>query len=262
MYKRAWLIAFSFTFAAPGPSLTQSSEDRGRMIALEADRRASGYGDVRARLTMVLRNRHGEERVREMRIRVLEGTDRGDRTLLVFERPRDLSGTALLTHSNLHAGDDQWLYLPSLKRVKRIVAGGQSGSFMGSEFAYEDIGSQEVEKYRYRFHTEDTLEQQGCLVVERVPLDSSSGYSRQLVWFDRAKYRVLQIQYYDLDGNHLKTLRLRGFNRYQDRLWRPDEMEMVNLQTGKSTTIVWREYEFGTGLSERDFDRSALNRAR
>jgi outer membrane lipoprotein-sorting protein len=210
---------------------------------------------------MVLRNRHGEERVRQMRIRILEGMAGGDRTLLVFDRPRDLSGTALLTHANPGASDDQWLYLPALKRVKRIATSSQSGSFMGSEFAYEDIGSQEVGKYRYRFHGEDTLDQQACLVVERVPLDSSSGYSRQLVWFDREAYRVLQIEYYDPDGDRLKTLRLRGYQRY-DQHWRPDEMEMVNSQTGKSTTIVWQEYEFDSGLSERDFDRSALHRAR
>jgi hypothetical protein len=247
---------------SPAQDPSASPENRGRDIALEADRRGSGYGDLRARLTMVLRNRHGDERTRQMRIRVLEGTAGGDRTLLVFDRPRDLSGTALLTHANPDGGDDQWLYLPALKRVKRIAASGQSGSFMGSEFAYEDIGSQEVEKYRYRFHGEDTLDGEHSLVVERVPLDGGSGYSRQLVWFDSEAYRVLQIEYYDRRGDRLKTLRLHGYRLYVECLWRPDVMEMVNHQTGKSTTLTWEEYEFDTGLRERDFERGALGRVR
>ena len=260
MGRYRWLIASSVLLALPDPTLAQSVQERGHAIAMEADRWAGGYGDMRARLTMVLRNRHGQERVREMRIWVLEGVTDGDRTLLVFDRPRDLSGTALLTHSNAGESDDQWLYLPALKRVKRIAPSGQSGSFIGSEFAYEDIGSQEVEKYRFRLDGERTLDGVDCQVVERVPLDSSSGYSRQLVWIDREAYRVQKIEYYDREGRHLKTLRLVGFRRYLDEHWRPDEMQMVNHQTGKSTTIVWREYEFGTGLSERDFDRSALRR--
>ncbi len=77
-------------------------------------------------------------------------SDDGDKSLFVFDEPRDVQGTAFLIHAHREDADDQWLYLPALKRVKRISSANRSGSFMGSEFAYEDMTAQEVEKFTYR----------------------------------------------------------------------------------------------------------------
>jgi hypothetical protein len=239
----------------------QDAVDRGRAIASESDASARGYVDLEARLTMILLSRDGNERTRELRIGVLEDAGQGDKTLLVFERPRDLAGTALLTHADPEGSDRHWLYLPAMNRVKRIGSSGQSGSFLGSEFAYEDIGSQELEKYDYRYL--ETTERDGVelLAVERIPTDPESGYSRQVVSFDRDTKRIEQIVYFDRDGDLLKTLRLGSYRLYDDRFWRPGEMEMVNHQTGKTTVLVWTDYRFGVGLSEHDFDRSRLSEA-
>jgi outer membrane lipoprotein-sorting protein len=246
---------------SPGFLAGQAVPDRGRAIAEEADSRARGYGDLEAQLTLVLRNRHGDEKARRLTMQVLEGEAANDRTLLVIDEPRDLQGTTLLTHSEPGGNDQQWLYLPALKRVKRIASGGQTGSFMGSEFSYEDIGSQEVDEYTYRFLREEILDASECFVVERTPLDPESGYRRQIVWFDRAELRIQRIDYYDRDDRLLKTLRLRRFQQYAERFWRPSEMEMTNHQTGRSTTLQWHEYRFETGLKPADFDRSRLKRA-
>jgi outer membrane lipoprotein-sorting protein len=100
------------------------------------------------------------------------------------------------------------------------------------------------------------------LAVERIPTDPKSGYARQVVWFDSEEYRVLKIDYYDRSNALLKSLELRGYRRYAEAYWRPDEMRMVNHQTGKSTTLRWRDYRFGVGLREGDFDRNRLSRVR
>jgi outer membrane lipoprotein-sorting protein len=236
----------------------QDAVERGRAIASESDARARGYVDLEARLTMILRSRDGNERIRELRIRVLEGAEQGDKTLLVFERPRDLAGTALLTHANPEGSDRHWLYLPAMNRVKRIGSSGQSGSFLGSEFSYEDIGSQKLEKYRYRYLEATERDGTELLLVERIPTDSESGYSRQIVAFNSKAHRIEEIVYYDRDGELLKTLRLGAYRLYDDRFWRPGEMEMVNHQTGKVTVLLWQGYRFGVGFSEHDFDRSRL----
>ncbi len=119
-------------------------EERGLAIAVEADRRDAGFEDFTAELTMVLRNRHGQESRRAMRTRNLEQESDGDKSLVIFDQPNDIRGTALLTFSHKTGDDDQWLYLPALKRVKRISSSNKSGPFVGSVFAYEDISSQEV----------------------------------------------------------------------------------------------------------------------
>lgn len=209
---------------------------------------------------MLLRDRDGKERRRELRISALEGD--ADCILLVFDSPRDLEGTALLSVARADGDDDQWLYLPAFKRVKRVSSGVRSGSFMGSEFAYEDITSQEVDNFTYRYVGSEKLNGKEMVVVERYPRDAQSGYSRQVVWVDAAEYRTLRIDYYVREDTPLKTLRFRGYRRYAGRYWRPAEMEMVNHRSGASTKLIWRDYAFGTGLDKRDFDPSRLDRIR
>ena len=100
---------------------------------------------------MVLRNKQGQESRRQLRVKIFEVAGDGDKSMFVFDEPRDVKGTALLIHAHRESTDGQWLYLPALKRVKRISSSNRSGSFMGSEFAYEDMSAQEVERFTYRY---------------------------------------------------------------------------------------------------------------
>jgi hypothetical protein len=260
MSVRRLLIAFSL-FAAGGV-WADADADRGLEIALEADRRDTGYRNFKAKLTMLLRNKHGDESLRNMRTRSLEVEGDGDKTLIIFDQPRDVEGTALLTFSHKTEPDDQWLYLPALKRVKRISSRNKSGPFMGSEFAYEDLASQEVEKYTYRYLKDDTLDGQAMFLVERDPIDENSGYRRQLVWIDQADYRPFKIEFYDRKDSLLKTLEFRSYVQYLDRYWRAREMYMENHQTGKSTLLTWEDYQFRVDLNDSDFTNNSLKRAK
>lgn len=235
---------------------------KGLAIMQEADRRDRGWTDTTARVTMLLKNRQGRESRRDLRIRSLEVEGDGDRTVVIFDTPRDVKGTALLTFSHKAGSDDQWLYLPALKRVKRIASDNQSGPFMGSEFAYEDMTSPEVEKYTYRYLRDDSPDGVPSFVVERFPVDSNSGYSRQVLWLDKAEYRVRKIAFYDRRNSLLKTLTLSDYRQYLKKFWRPDTSYMVNHQTGKSTLLTYRDFRFKTGLNERDFHRNRLKTVR
>ena len=249
-------------FVTADSATTETAEERGLEIAVEADRRDTGFGDTHSNLKMILRNRHGQESTRELRNRTLEQADDGDRSLAIFDVPRDVKGTAFLTFSHKTGNDDQWLYLPALKRVKRISSSNKSGPFMGSEFAYEDISSQEVEEYTYKFLREEQLDGHDTFVIERYPVDPKSGYTRQIVWIDQEEYRSWKIEYFDRKDALLKTLTYHDYQQYLGRYWRPDRMAMVNHQTGKSTDLLSENYEFGNGYVEADFDRASLARAR
>ena len=155
---------------------------------------------------------------------------------------------------------DQWLFLPAMKRVKRISAGNRSGPFMGSEFAYEDLSSPEVQKFRYRFLREDALDGQPCWVIERIPRDPDSGYTRQEAWIDKDQYRYRKVVYFDRKDALLKTLIVSQYSQYKNRWWRPKKAEMVNHQTGKRTVLVWGDYKFQTGLSADDVEPASLER--
>ena len=197
-----------------------------------------------------------------MHINTLEVDGDGDKSLTVFDNPRDIKGTAFLSHTHALQPDDQWLYLPALKRVKRIASANKSGSFVGSEFAYEDLTSQEVEKYKYQWLRDETLNGHEVFVIERYPQYENSGYTRQIVWIDKEMYRARKVEFYDRKNELLKTLTISDYAQYLDKFWRPARMEMVNHQTGKETTLVWKNYQFENGFSDRDFDQNTLKRAR
>ena len=254
----AFLLLGSLALAAGA----QTPEEQGLAIATEADQRDKGFNDSSATMKMILRNKQGDESTREVRVRTLEIDDDGDKSLSIFDSPADVKGTAFLTFSHIIKPDDQWLYLPALKRVKRISSKNKSGPFMGSEFAYEDISSDEVEKYTYKYLRDETLDGMDSFVIERYPVDKHSGYTRQVVWFDKAEYRPQKVDYYDRKNDHLKTLTFHEYRQYLDKFWRAMRYEMVNHQTGKSTTLSWEEYNFRTGLKDRDFDKNSLKRAK
>ena len=214
---------FATAFAAAA-----TPEEQGLVIAVEADRRDTGFNDSTADLEMLLRNKQGEESLRELRSKTLEVEGDGDKSLTIFDRPADVKGTALLTFSHKTGNDDQWLYLPALKRVKRIASNNKSGPFMGSEFAYEDISSQEVEKYTYKYLRDEDLDGQAAFVFERYPVDKKSGYTRQVVWMDKENFRDLKIDYFDRKNAPLKTLVMSGYQQYLDKYWRADVMFMEN----------------------------------
>lgn len=262
IHRTSWLLLAAAIMMTAFPSFAATPEERGLEIELERDRRDTGWGDSSATLEMILRNRHGEESTRKLRNQTLENTDDGDWTLIIFDEPRDVEGTALLSYTHKSGPDDQWLYLPALKRVKRISSNNKSGPFMGSEFAYEDLSSQEPEKYTYRYLRDETLNGIDCFVVERDPVDENSGYSVQLVWIDKAEYRPMKVDYYDRKDSHLKTLTFHDYQQYLGQYWRADRMEMVNHQTGKSTVLKFHDYSFRNGFTRADFTRNSLKKAR
>ncbi len=214
-------------------------------------------------MLMILKNKHGQESIRKIRIKTLEVEGDGDKSLTIFDNPRDVKGTAFLNFTHKVGDDDQWLYLPALKRVKRISSRNKSGSFMGSEFSYEDIASQEVEKYTYKWIRDEVYDGRECFVIERYPVDKkNSGYTRLVTWIDKSEYRALKVDYYDRKKSLLKTLTIKEYKQYLNKYWRAEEMNMVNYQNRKSTKLVWSDYKFQTGLTDRDFTKSSLKRAR
>ena len=264
MIKRlSFLPLILMLLLLPDPATAESPEEMGLAIAREAEIRDEGFQDLTADMRMVLKNRNGQESIRTIRIRTLEVDGDGDKSLSIFDEPRDVKGTAFLTHSHKRRDDDQWLYLPALKRVKRISSRNKSGSFMGSEFSYEDIASQEVEKYNYKWLRDEIYEDQQCFVSEQYPVDrENSGYMRQVIWLDKARYQPLKIEYYDRKNALLKTLTVKHYQQYLGKFWRAGEMHMVNHQNGKTTALYWSRYQFRNGLTDDDFKNNSLKRAK
>jgi len=256
------VLALSSNAAETDPTATP--ESRGLAIAREAKRRDLGFGNTVAQVTMQLTATGGRVRTRELTWQIFEikDADEGDRSLTVFQEPRDIRGTGFLSYTHIGRADDQWLYLPALKRVKRISSTNKSSSFVGSEFSYEDLLSDEVEKFDYRWLRDESCGEWQCFVLQRKPLYANSGYSKQLVWLDQAEYRLVRVDYYDHRDRLEKKLMLGDYRKYLDQFWRAHTLTMEGKQTGRKTVLQFGEYAFQTGLTLQAFTPSALKRLR
>ena len=256
------ILLITTLLLTPVVANAETAEEKGLAIAVEADKRDTGFEDFTANMVMELRNKQGDVSTRTIRLKTLEVAGDGDKSMSIFDKPADVKGTAFLTFSHAIKPDEQWLYLPALKRVKRINSKNKSGPFMGSEFAYEDLASQEIEKYTYKHLRDEQLNGVDYFVMERYPAYEHSGYTRQVAWVNKDKYVAEKIEFYDRKNDLLKTLVNTGYQQYLEQYWRPNEMLMENHQTGKSTLLTWQDYKFKNGLEDKDFSRNSLKRAR
>ena len=225
----------------------------GDELALKVDTVTEGYVDSKSISTMELFNANNVRSERKMKMQRLEGKE-GDRSMIVFETPSDIKSTALLTYEHFDKDDDQWIYLPALKRVKRIASKNKSGSFMGSEFSYEDLSSQKRFKYEY---DQKVTEEGDYYVVGRVPKDKYSGYSKQIVFVDKKEFLVHVIEFYDRKKELLKRADFKNYKKIKG-IWRFGSIEMQNLQTSKKTIIVVSNETLKNGLKQKDFTKRYL----
>ena len=263
LFRNAALAAAA-TLLAAAPALADDAEKRGFEIAQKSDQSDNGFGDSAVQAKMILRNAAGKSTEREMTFQTLERESEnvGDKSLVVFLSPRDVRSTALLNHAQILQSDDQWLYLPALKRVKRISSSSKSGPFVGSEFAFEDFTAGELKKFKYKYIGEVEVRGKKVFIVDRFPLYENSGYTRQRSYVDQGHYQVRRIEFFDRKKSKLKTLDFLKLKRYNKKYWRAHTFKMVNHQSGKSTDIVYENYKFGQGLKPSDFDQAKLKQIR
>ena len=249
-------FVFVLLFSA-GLLVAQTPEEKGLEIATAMSVANDGFQGEYAELEMVLINAHGDKTIRKLISETSEKDGDGDLSISTFQWPADVKGTRMLTWSHKTGDDDQWLYLPALKRVKRISSRNKSGSFMGSEFSYEDLGSQEVEEFVYTWLEDVAFEGRACWKLQRITISKKSGYSKEICWFDKEYNNPLKIEYYDRKQELLKVAIFSGYKKY-DRWWRASSIVMDNVQTQKKSHITWKIRELGKQYDTDHFDSANL----
>lgn len=242
------------------PVMAETPQEKGLRIAREMEAQGKGFSGETSRMKMILIDAHGSRVEREMTGMVMELKDDGDRSLIAFESPLDVRGTKMLTWSHKDQDDDQWLYLPSVRRVKRITSRNQSSSFLGSEFSYEDLGSQEIEKFNYLFIKDEKLSGQDVWVLERTP-KKASGYSKQTMKVRKDILTPVQVDYFDRRGELLKTAIFENFKQFETggrKFHRAGKIHMKNVQTQKESIFEWTERKLGVAHNVSEFEQRAL----
>ncbi len=229
----------------------------GLEIAKKADEVTSGFESSISTMKMVMVNSTGQKTIRDMVGKTLE-KEGGDKSMMEFLSPADVKGTKLLTYQHIDKDDDQWLYLPALKRIKRISSRNKTGSFMGSEFSYEDISAQEIDKYTYPGEVKEVpCGDQTCFEGVRIPKDKNSGYTKQVTWIDTKNFLVQKVDYYDRKKALLKTAIFSDYKKI-DGVWRVGKIDMKNHQNDKETILIWVDDKIKASLKEKDFNKRVL----
>ena len=216
--------------------------------------------DIRGTLTMTLVDSKGKERVRSLR-QVTGVFASGEKKLMVFLSPADVRGTSFMNWSYAEAGrsDDQWIYLPALKRVKRISSEGRGDSFMGSDFTYDDLGDRHPSEDDHRVTGVETVAGEDCWIVESVPRNPKDLYSRTVTWVSKNTRVGVKREYYDHRGALLKTLTISRLESISG-VWVILKTEMRNVQKNTSTRIEFSDVKVNSGIPEDEFTERAMTR--
>ncbi len=216
--------------------------------------------DQEGDLTMTLINSRGDERVREIK-QSLKDFDDMEKKIMFFLSPADVRNTSFMNWSYDEVGkdDDQWIYLPALKKVKRISSDSKSDYFMGSDFTYDDLGDRHPSSDSHILLREETVDGEDCYVVESVPKEEEYIYSRTITWIVKDKWIGKKKEFYDEDDDLLKTLTVKEVEKIKDYLI-ITYSEMHNVQRDHKTTMVLKNVTVDTGISDNKFTERMLKR--
>jgi hypothetical protein len=252
------LLVASWTI---GPAAAQPPELTGRDIALMVHDRPDG-DDRESVMQMLLINRRN--RTRERTVRFLS-KDYGEdsKSIFYFRSPADVKGTAFLQfeYDDPSREDDRWLYLPALKKVKRISGSSQSDYFMGTDFTYDDLGDRAVDEDDHTLLGEEDVDSLKCWLVESRPKDEDYMYSKTVRWIRQDALIAIRVEFYDRQGDLLKVLNTPEIG-IQDGFWTVFRFEMDNLLENHQTVLELKEVHYNTGLEDDLFRVSTLERGR
>lgn len=216
--------------------------------------------DQQGVLTMTLINSRNEERIREIK-QFIKDDKTVEKKIMFFLSPADVRNTSFMNWSYSENGrdDDQWIYLPALKRIKRISSEGSSDYFMGSDFTYDDLGDRRPAEDVHKRLREETINGIQCYVVESIPRESEYMYSKTVTWIDTKKWIGVRKEFYDEDGNHLKTLTVKESKKIGD-YWMITNSEMYNLQKNHRTQMHLKDITVDQGINDSQFSERMMKR--
>jgi outer membrane lipoprotein-sorting protein len=213
--------------------------------------------DTQGELTMTLTNKSGEQRVRKIK-QYMKSDSNTDKKIMFFMSPADVKGTSFMSWSyNDGRDDDQWIYLPALKKTKRISSDGKSDYFMGSDFTYDDLGDRHPSEDTHKLLREETINGKACYVIESKPKDEDYMYSKTVTWVIKDIFIGLKREFYDENGKLLKTLEIKSFEKISG-FWVITDTEMKNVQKNHKTNMKFENIQINKGLADSKFSERSM----
>jgi outer membrane lipoprotein-sorting protein len=254
--KTTMLTMLTIAFMVAGFSYQSNAQLTGQQIMEKVYYNPSG-DDTQGNLSMTLTNNRGEQRVRTLK-QYIKDDGKVEKKIMYFLSPADVRNTSFMNWSYADGrSDDQWIYLPSLKRTRRISSDGKSDYFMGSDFTYDDLGDRHPNQDSHKLLREETIEGQACFVVESTPKEDDYMYSKTITWVMKDNFLGLKREFYDDRARLLKVLSINEYKKV-DGFWTILETEMHNVQRDHKTTMKFTDVKKNKGIPESRFTERSM----
>jgi outer membrane lipoprotein-sorting protein len=251
----------SFVLAAFFCAGMAAAQDAASIIQASRDRIDAETLSSRSRMVITAKNGSASERVIDQYSK--DDAKGHSRMVIVFQQPASVKGTRFLTMEKSSGGKDQWIYLPSLGKVRRIAASEGGSGFMGTDMSYDDLSAQDRKPAEdtHRMLREESYKGASCYVIQSIPKDPSYQYGKMIFWIDKTTLVNYKIDLYDRRGNLIKVMESSGFHDIQGYLT-PAEMKMTTLGAGTSTTIYTDIIKYNDPVPEGVFTTAYLETGR
>jgi outer membrane lipoprotein-sorting protein len=239
-------------------SSASASQLTGRDVMVMENERYEGENSKSVK-EMILINKRGKQRIREV-IGLKINIDKDNKKVMYFRKPYDVKGTAFLSweYDNPQKTDDKWLYMPALRKTKRISGESENEYFMGTDFTYDDLGDRNVDEDIHTLKDLEKINEHECYVVESVPVDKKTYYSLKKSWISKDSLIVLKCEYFDKNGL-IKTYTADSIKLISG-IWTADQISMINHRENHRTIIKTLEMEYNTKVEENLFTVSSISR--
>ena len=229
---------------------------------LDTARNQSDADTISSRSRMVITARNGSTTERVIDQYSKDGPN-GSRTVIVFQRPANVAGTRFLTMDNTSGGEDRWIFLPSLGRIRRIAASESSGSFMGTDFSYDDMSTmnRDIALDTHTILREEEFNGVICYVIQSTPRDSSFVYSRTITWVGKNNNLIYKSEMYNQQGALFKVMEMSNFQNIQGRMT-PMQTTLSTVGAGTSTTIFMEIIKYDDPIPDSVFTTAFLETGR
>ena len=235
-----------------------ATELSGRDIMVMVDDAPDG-DDRKSRIEMTLINHRGKKRVRDL-VSFVKDYGKDSKTLMAFKKPLDVKGTAFLSweYDNPDKNDDKWLYMPALRKVRRISGESNNEAFMGSDFTYDDMGDRNVDEDTHTLLGEEVLAGHPCWKIRSIPVKKESAYDSRILWVRQDAFKTVRAEYLDAQGL-IKTFSVEELKPHQG-FWTVFKMKMENHRENHATVMTVSDVAYDTGVSDRFFSVNTISR--
>ncbi len=215
--------------------------------------------DQSSNLTMTLINAQGKQRVRKL-TQYLRDNGTVEKKIMFFTAPADVKGTSFMNWSYSNGkSDDQWIYLPALKKIKRISSDSKGDYFMGSDFTYDDLGDRHPSQDTHKLLREETVNGVKCYVVQSIPKDEDYMYSKTITWINKGTFIGVKKEFYDEDGDLLKIMHVNSSQKING-INVVTKITMQNKQKNHKTIMSLSNVKINTGISDSKFSERMMMR--